>query len=33
MDEEMFRAHEEKDGWSDADEDSVEADDASLSFG
>jgi len=32
MDEESFREHQEKEGWSDADEESTEDDQASLCF-
>jgi len=32
MDEDLFRDHQEKEGWSDADEDAGENDQLSLSF-
>ena len=33
MDEELFRTYQEKEGWSDADEESAEGDRTSLFFG
>ena len=33
MDEESFREHQEKEGWSDAGEDSTQDDQTSLTFG